>query len=924
MATVRNDTTGNALVMKAKPPAPTDGPVVEDTGSAKDFQKILDTFQDKQTTELYSRQVALLQVLLQKFPIGFKLQNLPDVEAILRIAYEKIAAGVDVLIEPVCSLVVHCSKPYLRIKSNEEFTSPQLLHNFVCLLGEFLVSFDPQIQVAAADTLRTFATGACLGHLPRQSANADEHSDDQRPLPRDYSQQLIERCGVAEAAAAALQRLLDDQQANDDHNRMDLLLFPIVDLVQEISSWGPNAQILTAHGSHHHILDILDQIDDLRDVFLPLCLDILWNVLEISAATTATIQSCSSRAVMLDALRTKNAIYAMGNLRSFQVLHKLLQRLLMNGYRKQDKELRNTTLMILDILASKSRNLPLFVESGLLATLLKYAEAADIAPPPSTSVAKASNFASSCDEDFEFKHMLWIVLADVAKGDLDAVRLISDSSFLHVLLLYVSPDQERSHDGQHFSPAQRQVLQVMALHVLSALVPRMPELFVELHGHVVLLEFVQTSRDEEASALALQLCHELVLTSPDMQTDVGSIGGVEVMITLFADASRACLVRRTAIAVCGAMCRDHNANQTRFRRADGVAVLSLHLHFEPAHAVSQDNLIVAVVGCIWSSVIGNAESELCLIQSEGVDNLLDLLEVCPAVMYSQVLGVLAELCENVKAVAYFQAWKSKSQCGATQLLLRMYADEEKRLGVQRPAPGFLKNIARPLATHELVLPPPSPSATGDKQPAVAFVRLKQALVHSKGARHMDPNRRLVAATAKVDLRSKIFAVLASVGFSCVPDDLSFEEQMTLAVAKEFPVFRVGEEWLNIKMALHAQNIRPIYADALLIEMKLEHVYSIVAQVRCSQQDIYAREESAKAKEEALFFAGVRHQKEQERQTTSKKVVAKSSMKAHLEAKKRKADMLRKSTVLDASSGDDRTDTSTTFVFTDPPPVFHDL
>ncbi|RHY28817.1 hypothetical protein DYB32_005679 [Aphanomyces invadans] len=458
MATVRNDTTGNAFVMKAKPPAPTDGPVVEDTGSAKDFQKILDTFQDKQTTELYSRQVALLQVLLQKFPTG------------------------------------------------------------------------------------------------------------------------------------------------------------------------------PAHTSFGIVL----------------------------------MQLCRS----------------------------------------------NTTLMILDILASKSRNLPLFVESGLLATLLKYAEAADIAPPSSTSVAKASNFASSCEEDFEFKHMLWIVLADVAKGDLDAVRLISDSSFLHVLLLYVSPDQERSHDGQHFSPAQRQVLQVMALHVLSALVPRMPVLFVELHGHVVLLEFVQVRE---------------------------------------------------------------------FRRADGVAVLSLHLHFEPAHAVSQDNLIVAVVSCIWSSVIGNAESELCLIQSEGVDNLLDLLEVC------------------------------------------------------------VPRIAR----------------------MVLF-------------------------------------------------------------APEFPVFRVGEEWLNIKMALHAQNIRPIYADALLIEMKLEHVYSIVAQVRCSQQDIYAREESAKAKEEALFFAGVRHQKEQERQTTSKKVVAKSSMKAHLEAKKRKADMLRKSTVLDASSGDDRTDTSTTFVFTDPPPVFHDL
>ncbi|RQM10340.1 hypothetical protein B5M09_009698 [Aphanomyces astaci] len=241
--------------------------MVDDAGSAADFRKILDTFQDKQTADLYSRQVALLQVLVQKFPSGcvrcyksifclllthnhrFKMQDLPEVEAILRVAYEKIEAGVDVLIEPVCGLVAHCSKVFQ----------------------------------------------------------------------------------------------LSNTQASDVANRnkrMDLLLFPIVDLLQEISSWGPNAQILTAHGSHDRILDILDQIDDLRDEFLPLCLEILWNVLEISATTTATIQSCRSRAVMLHALRTTNAIHAMGSLRTFQVLHKLLQRLLVHGYRKQDKELR--------------------------------------------------------------------------------------------------------------------------------------------------------------------------------------------------------------------------------------------------------------------------------------------------------------------------------------------------------------------------------------------------------------------------------------------------------------------------------------------------------------------------------------------------------------------------------------------------------
>ncbi|KAF0692652.1 Aste57867_16291 [Aphanomyces stellatus] len=924
--------------MKPKAAAPVEPHDESPRNDGDDFRKILDTFMDKQTSDLHSRQAALLGVLVtQTHTGGFRLADLPAVHEILVVAYEKIASGVEALVEPVCDVIAHCSKPYLRVKSNEEFTHPHLLQGIVRLFGQFLTSFEPQVQVAAAETLRHVATGACLtSALVRHHSNVDEKTDDQRPLRRDFSQQLIEQCGIVEAAAAALRTLLEDQA--DKHattTRMDLLLFPIVDLIQEISNWGPNARILTREGCPDHMLEILDNIEDLRDEFLPLCLEIVWNILETCEQTTLGIQTCTSRARLLDSFRTTNAIYAMGSLESFQILHKLLTRLLVHGYRKQDKELRNTTLMIADILASKPRNLAFFRDAGFLHTLVKYATAVELPAGVVGSVAKESHFASSCDEDFEFKHMLWVLLSDVTRGNTENTRIVADSPFLQVLLMYVAPDD---HPGAAlWSPSQRHVLQTLALNVLSNLTPAMPSLFLANQGHAILLDFVQKSNDQEACAIALLLFLQLV---PEMQTDLGDIGGVDVMLELFTSLDRACAVRRTAISVCGALCRQHPANQVRFRRAHGVSILGKHLHFEPAHAVSQDNLIIAVVGCVWASVIGNPESEIALIQTEGVDNLLDLLEICPVVMRGQVLGVLAELCENPKAVAYFQAWKSKKQFGATQMLLRMYADEEKRLGVQRPPNGIIQNISRPLDVHATTVfgtyrfvtrtnnsladdkttlpPPPSPPSS-----AVAFVRLKQALVHSKGTRHTDPNRRLVMATEKVDLRSKIFAVLASVGFSCITDDLSFEEQITMAVAKEFPVFHIGDAWLDVKTALYAQGIRPIYADALLIEMELEHVYSIVTHVRVSQQAIATRQANARAEDEALFFAGVRHQKEQERQALSKKNVTMSSMKSHLEAKKRKAEMMRKSST--QTAGDEYSDGGGGgFVFTDPPPIFHDL
>ncbi|CAN0179311.1 unnamed protein product, partial [Discosporangium mesarthrocarpum] len=51
-----------------------------------------------------------------------------------------------------------------------------------------------------------------------------------------------------------------------------------------------------------------------------------------------------------------------------------------------------------------------------------------------------------------------------------------------------------------------------------------------------------------------------------------------------------------------------------------------------------DPTMVHVVDCLWCAVIGNRRSEARLLQSEGLDTLLDLLELCPAAMQHQVGG----------------------------------------------------------------------------------------------------------------------------------------------------------------------------------------------------------------------------------------------------------------------------------------------
>lgn len=49
-----------------------------------------------------------------------------------------------------------------------------------------------------------------------------------------------------------------------------------------------------------------------------------------------------------------------------------------------------------------------------------------------------------------------------------------------------------------------------------------------------------------------------------------------------------------------------------------------------------DPSLVHIIDCLWCAVVGNRRSEARLLQCEGLDTLLDLLELCPVFMRHQV------------------------------------------------------------------------------------------------------------------------------------------------------------------------------------------------------------------------------------------------------------------------------------------------
>lgn len=107
-------------------------------------------------------------------------------------------------------------------------------------------------------------------------------------------------------------------------------------------------------------------------------------------------------------------------------------------------------------------------------------------------------------------------------------------------------------------------------------------------------------------------------------------------------------------------------------------------------------LIVSLLDCVRQSVVGNNENEASFALSEGIDALLDLLEVLPLLMRTQLYRLLSDILQNQQLLIFFKSWKSsKTLRTCVQLLCHGWLDEELRLHSIRQN-GVISNLWDPL------------------------------------------------------------------------------------------------------------------------------------------------------------------------------------------------------------------------------------
>jgi hypothetical protein len=104
------------------------------------------------------------------------------------------------------------------------------------------------------------------------------------------------------------------------------------------------------------------------------------------------------------------------------------------------------------------------------------------------------------------------------------------------------------------------------------------------------------------------------------------------------------------IAVISYLCKDSPTNQALFVSKGGLQLLLPHLkEYIASHDKNKitEQTVIAVMECIWSAT--TATHVQYFLQLDGVDTLLDLLEVCPVpLIQRQIIGCLCDLCSTAE------------------------------------------------------------------------------------------------------------------------------------------------------------------------------------------------------------------------------------------------------------------------------------
>jgi hypothetical protein len=576
-------------------------------------------------------------------------------------------------------------------------------------------------------------------------------------------------------------------------------------------------------------------------------------------------------------------------------------------------------LAISDVLAYNDPDaLLLAASSPLLPVLLMYLEADSL--EPASRLSLDSMYGDTNSSQF---------LAAASKST------IGSPSRLEMPTLERTHGTEKPHFIKQLSITQLRELQVIAVKFLALNANKVISEYVRLNGVMrivsIIVHYCQSTLDEHRSIVfhSLLLLRNCLTSSRVTRKQLVEMHAIEPLLFLLKTAEED-QTRAMAARIISKLCSDNNAAaQGQLVEHHGLEIIIDTLHFysiqrkalvgrksgvyvppsgnedtndllgQDPNAGDVPTVLVATLDCLNRGLVGNEDSESYFADCEGVDKLLELLEVSPYTLRAPVLRLLSDLLENPLLVTFLMAWRSgKSMRSAPKLIAHAWVDEEVRLDGKRDKGGVLCNLSDPLGSHvwptleadlAKVQGPNGELQTSQfstRAPllssSMSVSRLAEAINASKSMDHNSVPLNVRGKVLETDFRGVIAHIFHLIGIfevdnmgsplkspdgelqldevnkmllslvSSTVETLSPAENQVLAIAKRYATLREGKEWKKLAKKLHEEGIVPIEADQALVDEQLKKAFDAAFTVQLEQMDLQSDETKTSQLGETAF------------------------------------------------------------------------
>ena len=667
----------------------------------------------------------------------------------------------------------------------------------------------------------------------------------------------------------------------------------------------------------------------------------------------------------------------------------LLMRLVHQGYRLSDKELRNEILIILSILARFSQSLPCFIQSGLLEVLITYSTVVECGKDGwhfySQPIAKIRNFGTIFDIDLQFKRQLWVLISDLMfSDDEDIITYVAASPFIELMLLYV---EKSTLDSSHFSnsshyvnrfhenllpkerepkqlselalsfsqrprtvdsnagmessqnrtnihnnclsflltlsQAQLREFQVIAIVFLAENASRCLGEFLRVDGLLRILEVIhlywQSNIENHKSILfhSIILLNKCVNCLPNVVKPLLEYQDItKVLFDIFSGLEEE-YIRSQASRLISNLCKGGGASVEQLRLFDGIHLLvsalssyseSRRVQVGKKAGVSlgvpqvtelddEENkpggdlnvFIISVLDCIQNGIVGCIQNENQFAKEEGVDAILDLLEVSPFLLRLKVLRLLSDLLENKNLISFVHAWRSShTMRSAAQLICHCWLDEEARIGCSRIEEGVLTNLFD--ALNKQTWPE---TDSFQKFPTVLdgdsltdSTLTKNTFLTAKVIQHtekLEPGSipyDIRVNAMKSDTRCVISRILELL--SLLDSEICFHtenektkghisselallpsDKQVLSIAKRYTIIKNGIAWREVQDELSSNYIIPIDSDQIKLNYNIKNYFDAISVIQLEQFELRDIEARSRFDKNNDFMSKILDQKNQQ-------------------------------------------------------------